>query len=439
MSERQLSIGLPVDRQQYQRRGRLSFSGSVVTISHAGSQETPIEEPLLAAHHEDASSPGRDDDASEAVVQPGPSPYSSFERKVSIAMYSSLLVNVLLLITKAFAYWTSQSKSLLASTADSFVDLASQLVLAVANYKIKKVDPQFPIGRTRLEAVAVVSCAIIMSLSTIQVIQSAAWDLYAGLREGKLPDLDMGLLEYTILGVATALKAGLFVICIALRKTSDSMLALAEDHRNDIMSNLSAIAFGGAASMSRKLWWIDPAGAILISLWIIYSWMDIVHEQVMKIVGKGAPTEFIAALKEVADSHHESVYVDVIRAYHFGARFIVEVEVIMPEDMTVRESHDIGLVLQHKLEAYDQVERAFVHVDYARRSEPEHKVERNLLLDSENLFQAHASVSGSGTLLPSGGSGGVKQTPPRQPESPKRALLGQSPQSSAAATGPDAV
>lgn len=43
--------------------------------------------------------------------------------------------------------------------------------------------------------------------------------------------------------------------------------------------------------------------------------------------------------------------------YHFGARYIVEMEVVMPGGMTVAESHDIALALQHKVEALDDVER----------------------------------------------------------------------------------
>jgi divalent metal cation (Fe/Co/Zn/Cd) transporter len=39
----------------------------------------------------------------------------------------------------------------------------------------------------------------------------------------------------------------------------------------------------------------------------------------------------------------------------------VQMEVVMPSKMTVRESHDIALVLQHKVEGFDEVERAFVH------------------------------------------------------------------------------
>ncbi len=42
-------------------------------------------------------------------------------------------------------------------------------------------------------------------------------------------------------------------------------------------------------------------------------------------MGKGAPTEFIEQLEDLVNTHHPKVEVDVIRAYHFGARFIVEV------------------------------------------------------------------------------------------------------------------
>lgn len=47
--------------------------------------------------------------------------------------------------------------------------------------------------------------------------------------------------------------------------------------------------------------------------------------QVDKIVGKGAPEDFVQKLEGVANAHHDQLVVDVIRAYFFGARYIVEV------------------------------------------------------------------------------------------------------------------
>ncbi|KAK9828197.1 hypothetical protein WJX74_002590 [Apatococcus lobatus] len=327
-------------------------------------------------------------------------PKDELDKKMDFAYNISLVVNVALFAAKIYAFAVSHSKSVLASCADSLVDIASQLVLALADYKVAKADPKFPVGRSRLEAVGVVSCAVLMSLSTIEVIQSSSMDLVSGLAYGKLPELDMGLMMYSILGAAVGLKILLYLYCVALKSRSDSMLALAEDHLNDIMSNITAIVCGAIASNYRKVWWLDPTGAVLISLYIIRSWVIICWQQVDKIVGRGAPREFVDNLMSIANSHHEHLSVDCIRAYHFGSRFIVELEVLLPPQMTVEESHDIALFLQHKVEAFDEVERAFVHVDYTKRFEPEHKVDYNLrhnhsdLFDNQEVVRSAASLSG---------------------------------------------
>lgn len=57
-------------------------------------------------------------------------------------------------------------------------------------------------------------------------------------------------------------------------------MALAEDHRNDILSSLTAILTGAVASWWSKGWWVDPVGGILISAYIIYAWGAICKEQV---------------------------------------------------------------------------------------------------------------------------------------------------------------
>ena len=57
----------------------------------------------------------------------------------------------------------------------------------------------------------------------------------------------------------------------------------------------------------------------------------------------------------------------------------VEMEIVLPGKMTVEESHDIALALQHKIESLPDVERAFVHVDHQKRDGLEHKVERELV------------------------------------------------------------
>lgn len=322
-----------------------------------------------------------------------PSYSDAIERRATVAMNLSWAVNFLLLVVKFVAFGLSRSFSVLASAADSFVDIASQAVLAFAQWRMKTLDHKFPVGRTRLETVAVIVCAVIMSIATVLVIRESIGALVDGLAHHNRPALDASPVIFAILGGAVGLKVCLYFICVSMREYSATMLALAEDHLNDIMSNLGAIFGVAIASQVPKIWYLDPAGAIAISLYIIYSWIRISKGQVDKILGKTAPPSFINQLRELALKHHDLVSVDVIRAYHFGQRYLVELEIMLPEDMSVKESHDIALMLQHKVEGLEEVERAFVHVDYALRAEPEHKVERNLASGAKNLFMAHTLVA----------------------------------------------
>ena len=57
-------------------------------------------------------------------------------RRVTFWMNVSLAVNIFLLAVKIYAFIASKSKAILASAADSLVDIASQLVIAYAEYKV---------------------------------------------------------------------------------------------------------------------------------------------------------------------------------------------------------------------------------------------------------------------------------------------------------------
>lgn len=48
------------------------------------------------------------------------------------------------------------------------------------------------------------------------------------------------------------------------------------------------------------------------------------------------------------------------RAYYFGSRMLVEVDIVLPETMPLKESHDIGESLQFAIERLENVERVRV-------------------------------------------------------------------------------
>ena len=130
-------------------------------------------------------------------------------------------------------------------------------------------------------------------------------------------------------------------------------------------------------TLSNELFLIlDPIGAIIISLYIIFSWYSTGKEQIEQLTGKAAPADFIDELYEMAANFDAKMEVDVVRAYHFGPKFLVELEVVLPKDTLLFESHDLGMELQYEIESREEVERCFVHIDYESRPYDEHVVSK---------------------------------------------------------------
>jgi len=299
-------------------------------------------------------------------------------RQVKLAVTLSVCINLVLFFVKGSAWLMSNSYAVFSSLVDSTVDLINQLVLFVAERDMAKPSVRFPAGKTRLEPVAIIVNAVLMCTLSLNVIRVASEGLFDGIFGDEKPELEVTMATKAILISATALKIGLFILCNRLRKVSGTAMALAEDHRNDVMSNVTAITTAVIAFHCPNVWWMDPAGALVISAYIIWCWVNVGKEQARFVVGETADDELIERIKIMANTHHASMQLDQIRVYHIGRHYLVELEVVMPPQTTLLLVHDISLDLQKKVEQVPDVERAFVHVDYETRDHKEHKEPRLL-------------------------------------------------------------
>jgi divalent metal cation (Fe/Co/Zn/Cd) transporter len=117
----------------------------------------------------------------------------------------------------------------------------------------------------------------------------ASEGLFDGIFGDEKPELEVTMATKAILISATALKIGLFIMCNRLRKVSGTAMALAEDHRNDVLSNVTAITTAVIAFHCPNVWWMDPAGALVISAYIIWCWVNVGKEQVRDPWGSTCP------------------------------------------------------------------------------------------------------------------------------------------------------
>ncbi|KAF8931958.1 hypothetical protein BGZ47_011598 [Haplosporangium gracile] len=287
--------------------------------------------------------------------------------KLKIAIYGSVGVNVLLFLLQLYAAISSKSLSLFATMADSFMDLLSGVILMYAARASTKSNWfKYPSGKSRMETAGTIVFASLMATVSLQLIIESIRTL---IDADKVPPMP-GTLAITFVGIALVSKVGLYLYCRAIAQYNTANI-LATDHRNDLAVN----GFGLFASLvSRYCWWLDAAGAIVVALIILRSWVWTAYEQIQLIVGKTADPAFLKKLTYIALTHHRKILqVDTCTAYHAGNNLFVEVDVVMSPDTPLMVSHDISEGLQIKLEALPNVERAFVHVDYETSHAPEHR------------------------------------------------------------------
>jgi cation diffusion facilitator family transporter len=253
-----------------------------------------------------------------------------------IAIWLSLYVNIAITFVKLVAYFQTYSLSVLAALLDSVLDVVSQLVL---NYTEKHSSLQrssafYPAGASRLEPIGVLTCAALMGMASFEVLKESLSALIFEKSAIQAPNL---FSFYNMLSIVL-IKLFLLLLCNrgankkvvmstrmdspsskhVVQLTDPTLEALSQDHFNDALSN-SVAAVALLFALKKPSWWyLDPVGAIIISIYIIYSWYVTGKEQIEHLTGMVAPEEFRSELAHIASSFDDRLEVDHIRVYHFG-------------------------------------------------------------------------------------------------------------------------
>eukprot|EP00897_Mesotaenium_endlicherianum_P004076 jgi/Mesen1/3697/ME000202S02784 len=328
--------------------------------------------------------------AAQALTEEEERQLARTERGERLAVQLSNLANIILLVAKIFAAVWSGSLAVIASALDSLLDIMAGGILWWTSHTMQLHQPdKYPIGKKRMQPVGIIIFAAIMATLGLQVCLEGIKQLLQ--HSTSSSTLTSSQLAWVggILGAVIAIKAALFAFCRLF--DNDIVRAYALDHFFDVITNVTGLVAVLLAASSARAWWLDPAGAIVIALYTTTNWGKTVLDNAVSLVGSAAPPDFIGKITYLVFNHHAGIKrIDTVRAWTYGNLFLVEaradtpspppppppphthVDIELPEDMPLSEAHDIGEMLQNKIEALPEVERAYVHLDYWRSQRREH-------------------------------------------------------------------
>ena len=191
--------------------------------------------------------------------------------KIKIAVYGSLAANLVLAGLQLYGAVSSGSLALFAAMVDSIFDPISNLIMLYCHRSARRHDERkWPSGKARLTTVGnLCFCAIMSCASAILIVESIR-DVVEHMADADAADRStLHLPSIIAVSVAFTTKFILMLYCLGLRRSNSQVSMLFEDHRNDLLVNGSAIAFSVMASKVAHGWFLDPMGAILLSLVII--------------------------------------------------------------------------------------------------------------------------------------------------------------------------
>jgi len=282
-------------------------------------------------------------------------------RTVRRVTYAGILVNVLIAAAKAAAGVMSSSQALVADAVHSVSDLVTDLVVVFSvRYWVAPADEDHPYGHGKIEALVTLVISAALVLAAWELARGAVASLVRG-GSGAAP----GAAALAVAFGSVVLKELVFVAtrAAARRARSTALEANAWHHRSDALSSIPVAAAVAVVWMFPSLWWVDPAGAIVVSAFILHVAWRLAGPALQELTDAqiGSKAEAVAA---VAAAVAGVKGVHKPRARRYGSSFQVDLHVQVDGALSVAEGHAIGhAVKEAVVGAGLDVDDVVVHVE----------------------------------------------------------------------------
>lgn len=283
-------------------------------------------------------------------------------RKVA---WLALISNIILTVGKLIFGLLGESESVFAdgihSAADVFASVAVLAVMGIAN---KPPDRDHPFGHGKAEVISEAIVGILLFLVSVYIIVEAILTL---VHEPGIPQFSA---FYAAAGSFLA-KEFLYHYSLRIGKRIDSkaIIAIAYDHKADIIASLAAslgvlLSIIGGNTGLVMLRYADPVASVVVAFLIFKIAKDLIQSSTNVLMEKNLDPALLEQYRAIIANYDDVRRIDHIRARDHGHYILLDVRLSMDHNLTIKESHDIShQIRRHIQEEYPQVKEVFIHVN----------------------------------------------------------------------------
>ena len=275
------------------------------------------------------------------------------------AALASVATALFLLALKSYAAWHTGSVAMLASLADTGLDLLASLVtLYGVKLAAEPADHDHRFGHGKAEALAALFQVMLITASALYI----GWRAVLAFRsDAPTADAEFGIGASLVAIGATALLLA-YQRTIIRRTRSVAIMADNIHYQSDVLLNLSVIA---ALVIDQYLGFrgVDPVFGIGIALWLAWGAFRASSNAIDQLMDKEWPEADRERFIEVAAQHPELRGIHDFRTRRSGTRDFAQFHMYVAPQMSVADAHDVVEEVEAKLHrAFPKVE-VLIHLD----------------------------------------------------------------------------
>lgn len=283
------------------------------------------------------------------------------ERIAMIVSVNSIIGNLILSLGKLIAGFMAQSAAMISDGIHSASDVFGTLiVMAGVKFSNKASDEEHPYGHERLECVAAIILATILTMIALLIGYSGYEKIAADAAELVVP----GQMALWAAVISIVVKEAMFWYTRGAAKkiNSGALMAEAWHHRSDALSSIGAFIGILGARMGYPL--LDPIASMVISVMILYAAYEVFKDAMEKMVDQSCDEATNATMRELVLRVPGVEHVDSLHTRLFGNRIYVDIEITVLDTLSLLEAHHIAETVHTAIEAnFPLVKHCMVHVN----------------------------------------------------------------------------
>ncbi len=287
---------------------------------------------------------------------------ATYERVTTKVSSFSMAGNILLALFKFIAGIAGHSGAMISDAVHSSSDvLGSLIVLVGVKISGKAADKNHPYGHERFESVASILLSVLLLFAAVEIAEGGIKSVVSGdYKTAVMP----GMIALIAAIVSIVSKEALYHYTMHFSRAirSDSLRAEAWHHRSDSLSSIGSLI--GIAGARAGIPILDPAAAVVISLFIFKAAYDIFRNAIDQLTDHVGNRELEADIRECVLECEGVRHIDILRSREFGRKVYVDLEVSMDKDMSLDEAHRRAEQVHHRLEErFPELKHVMVHVN----------------------------------------------------------------------------